>query len=78
MDDSNSRNKFEGNPLVEKLADKVLALNVKPDEFDRHCWAIVHAHLHGFVPVEYDIRDIDEDLFLAVLKTVRLKSIDIN
>jgi hypothetical protein len=27
----------------------------------------VHQHIHGVLPSEYDIREIDEDLYLAVL-----------
>jgi hypothetical protein len=34
---------------------------------ERNCWMAVHQHLHGVLPSEYDIREIDEDLYLAVL-----------
>ena len=34
---------------------------------ERNCWLAVHRHLHGVLPSEYDIREIDEDLYLAVL-----------
>lgn len=33
----------------------------------RNCWLAVHQHVHGVLPSEYDIREIDEDLYLAVL-----------
>jgi hypothetical protein len=28
---------------------------------------VVHRHAHGVLPSEYDIRDVPEDLYLAVL-----------
>jgi hypothetical protein len=28
----------------------------------------VHRHVHGVLPSEYDIREIDEELYLAVLE----------
>ena len=35
---------------------------------ERNCWMAVHRHIHGVLPSEYDIREIDEDLYLAVLE----------
>ena len=35
------------------------------------CWMVVHEHHHGMKPSEYDIREIDEDLYLAVLSAAR-------
>ncbi|MEB3235906.1 MAG: hypothetical protein VKM98_10815 [Cyanobacteriota bacterium] len=35
---------------------------------ERNCWMAVHRHVHGVLPSEYDIREIDEELYLAVLK----------
>jgi len=34
---------------------------------ERNCWLAVHRHVHGVLPSEYDIRDIPEPLYLAVL-----------
>jgi len=34
---------------------------------ERNCWMAVHQHVHGVLPSEYDIREIDEDLYLKVL-----------
>jgi hypothetical protein len=34
---------------------------------ERNCWLAVHRHTHGVLPSEYDIREIDEELYLAVL-----------
>jgi len=33
---------------------------------------VVHRHVHGVLPSEYDIREIDEDLYLAVLEQRKL------
>jgi hypothetical protein len=60
----------EGN----KADSLVIALAEASRQFDgtgadpeRNCWMAVHQHLHGVLPSEYDIREIDEDLYLAVL-----------
>ena len=38
------------------------------EEIEKFCWMAVHEHKHGVLPSEYDIRDIDEDLYLELLK----------
>lgn len=38
---------------------------------ERNCWLAVHRHIHGVLPSEYDIREVDEDLYLAVLDARR-------
>ena len=54
--------------LVESLAQQGLALSsAAGGELERSCWMVVHEHHHGVKPTEYDIREIDEDLYLAVL-----------
>ena len=59
-------------PSIEKLSKKAIELSGKSKkELERTCWMIVHEHKHGVMPTEYDIRDIDEELYLAVLKTAR-------
>ena len=35
------------------------------------CWTVVHEHHHGTMPSEYDIREVNEDLYLAVLTAAR-------
>ena len=42
-----------------------------PSDLERMCWTVVHEHHHGAMPSEYDIREVDEDLYLAVLTAVR-------
>jgi hypothetical protein len=55
-------------------AELVQSLVTASHEFDatgadpeRNCWLAVHRHVHGVLPSEYDIREIDEELYLAVL-----------
>ena len=38
------------------------------DEIEKFCWMAVHEHKHGVLPSEYDIREIDEDLYLELLQ----------
>ena len=37
-------------------------------EIEKFCWRAVHEHKHGVLPSEYDIREIDEDLYLQLLQ----------
>ena len=37
-------------------------------EIEKFCWMAVHEHKHGVLPSEYDIREIDEDLYLQILQ----------
>ena len=38
------------------------------EEIERFCWMAVHEYKHGVLPSEYDIREIDEDLYLQILQ----------
>ena len=40
-------------------------------DVERKCWTVVHEYHHGAMPTEYDIREIDEALYLLVLEGVR-------
>lgn len=61
--------------LVVSLVEQSLgALVTASGELERCCWMVVHEHHHGVRPTEYDIREIDEDLYLAVLEQVRIRS----
>tara|TARA_Y100001968_G_C18733130_1_gene425461 strand:- start:168 stop:395 length:228 start_codon:yes stop_codon:yes gene_type:complete len=54
--------------IIEMLALKVVnKLKTKRTEIERQCWLEIHEHLHGMQPSEYDIREIDEELFNLVL-----------
>ena len=58
--------------LIQKLSVKAIDLSGESKkELERTCWMIVHEHKHGAMPTEYDIREIDEDLYLEVLKTAK-------
>ena len=37
-------------------------------ELEKFCWMAVHEYKHGVLPSEYDIREIDEDLYLQLLQ----------
>jgi len=37
-------------------------------DIEKYCWMAVHEHKHGVLPSEYDIREIDEELYLELLK----------
>ena len=54
-------------PLVITLAEASRQFDGTGADPERNCWMAVHQHLHGVPPSEYDIREIDEDLYLAVL-----------
>ena len=57
-------------PLIEKLSKKAIDLSGRSKkELERTCWMIVHEYKHGVMPTEYDIREIDEELYLNVLRT---------
>ena len=40
-------------------------------EIEKFCWMAVHEHKHGVLPSEYDIREIDEDLYLKLLQELK-------
>ena len=41
-------------------------------EVEKFCWMAAHEHKHGVLPSEYDIRDIDEELYLKLLHELKL------
>ena len=58
--------------IIDSLVRKWLELSVSAGgELERSCWMVVHEHHHGVRPSEYDIREIDEELYLAVLEAAR-------
>ena len=58
--------------LVDSLVQQGLELAATAGgELERSCWMVVHEYHHGVKPTEYDIREIDEDLYLAVLKAAK-------
>lgn len=54
--------------LIESLAAESFEFDSTHADPQRNCWLVVHRHIHGALPSEYDIRDIPESLYLAVLQ----------
>lgn len=53
--------------LIEQLAEASKVFDGASLDCQRNCWLVVHRHVHGFLPSEYDIREVPEELYLAVL-----------
>ena len=55
--------------LIEALLLKVKEYpRFSKGEIEKFCWMAVHEHKHCVLPSEYDIREIDEDLYLELLQ----------
>ena len=55
--------------LINLLISKVKNYpNFSENELEKFCWMAVHEHKHGMLPSEYDVREIDESLYLELLK----------
>ena len=58
--------------LIKKLSKKAIDLSGNSkNELERTCWVVVHEYKHGAMPTEYDIREIDEELYLEVLRIAK-------
>lgn len=57
--------------LVRQLAEVSREFDATGPDAERNCWMAVHRHVHGVLPSEYDIREVPEDLYLAVLERRR-------
>ena len=58
--------------LIKLLVSKVKNYpNFSGSEVEKFCWMAVHEHKHGMLPSEYDIREIDENLYLILLEQVK-------
>ena len=54
--------------LIKSLIQKVKEYpRFSNKEIEKFCWMAVHEHKHGVLPSEYDIREIDEALYLQLL-----------
>ncbi len=53
--------------LVQRLAEESRQFDASGKDPERNCWMAVHRHAHGVLPSEYDIREVPEELYLAVL-----------
>jgi hypothetical protein len=58
-------------PLIEQLVQASREFDATGKDPERNCWMAVHRHVHGVAPSEYDIREVPEDLYLAVLAARR-------
>lgn len=54
-----------------QLAQASLEFDATGADPERNCWMAVHRHQHGVLPSEYDIREVPEELYLAVLDARR-------
>ena len=57
--------------LIQALAEASREFDATGQDPERNCWMAVHRHVHGVTPSEYDIREVPEDLYLAVLAVRR-------
>ena len=57
--------------LIQSLAEASREFDTTGSDPERNCWMAVHRHVHGVLPSEYDIREVPEDLYLAVLEARR-------
>ena len=59
---------------------KALSMKVKEyprfseGEIEKFCWMAVHEYKHGVLPSEYDIREIDEELYLQLLQEFKSRN----
>ena len=54
--------------LIKSLLEKVKEYpRFSMGEIEKFCWMAVHEYKHGVLPSEYDIREIDENLYLRLL-----------
>ena len=61
--------------LIQSLSKKVKEYpRFSSGEVEKFCWMAVHEHKHGVLPSEYDIREIDEELYLQLLQKFKSKN----
>ena len=58
--------------LIKSLTSQVKGYpRFSEEEIEKFCWMAVHEHKHGVLPSEYDIREIDEELYLKLLEVFK-------
>ena len=60
--------------LIAELVEASREFDATGRDPERNCWMAVHRHVHGVPPSEYDIREVPEDLYLAVLERRKQES----
>jgi len=59
--------------LIRSLIKKVKEYpRFSKEDIEKYCWMAAHEHKHGVLPSEYDIREIDENLYLQLLEELKL------
>jgi sugar lactone lactonase YvrE len=53
--------------LLDQLVQASRLFDGSASDAERNCWMALHQHVHGVLPSEYDIREVPEPLYLAVL-----------
>ena len=62
--------------LIMNLCEKVKDYpRFSSSEIEKFCWMAAHEYKHGVLPTEYDIREIDEDLYLQLLNEFKLNNL---
>ena len=55
--------------IIKSLCLKVINYpRLSYEDIEKCCWMAAHEYRHGVLPSEYDIREIDENLYLLLLK----------
>ena len=55
--------------IIKSLIKKVTEYpRFSKEDIERFCSMAAHEHKHGVLPSEYDIREIDENLYLKLLQ----------
>ena len=58
--------------LIRSLIKKVKEYpRFSKEDIEKYCWMAAHEHKHGVLPSEYDIREIDENLYLQLLEAFK-------
>ena len=58
--------------LIQSLTKKVKEYpRFSKEEIEKFCWMASHEYKHGVLPSEYDIREIDEELYLKLLQELK-------
>ena len=64
------------NSLLDKLIVKIKGYpRFSLGEIEKFCWMAAHEHKHGVLPSEYDIREIDENLYLQLLEKFKTSNL---
>ena len=60
--------------LINLLTFKVKSYsNFSENDLEKFCWMALHEHKHGMLPSEYDVREIDESLYLKLLEKFKVE-----